>query len=364
MKKILNIVFFTALVMLMITSCKKTAELTYLKTISFPPVLTASVNDIVLTTSNDDAAVVQFAWPAVKYDIAAPVTYTLQFTLASDTLGATAWSNAKDSVVGADVLSKSFIGSSLNDLARNGLGLPVGTAATVAVRVKAFLDRPVYSNAVTVTINPHSIFTGYPVLYVPGDYQGWNPAAAAKIASLGSDSRYEGYFNIPAGGTYQFKLTAQPDWTPTAYGDTVGIGNLVVANFSGGNLNVPTDGYYELTADLVTMKWKATKTTWGIIGDATPNGWGGDTQMSFDAGAQVWKVTCNMTAAGSFKFRANGAWAIDFAIDASGKLMYADNPFFPYNGSLNNLSVPSDGNYTITLDLHDPTNYTYILHKN
>ncbi|MBS1563464.1 MAG: DUF5116 domain-containing protein, partial [Bacteroidetes bacterium] len=64
------------------------------------------------------------------------------------------------------------------------------------------------------------------------------------------------------------------------------------------------------------------------------------------------------------KFRANGAWAIDFGIDVSGKLVYADNPFLGYTAGLNNLSVPQDGNYTIVLDLHVSGKYTYTLTKN
>jgi hypothetical protein len=67
---------------------------------------------------------------------------------------------------------------------------------------------------------------------------------------------------------------------------------------------------------------------------------------------------------GSFKFRANDQWVLDFAVDGSGKLRYANNPFLGYTDGLLNLSVPEDGNYDITLDLHLPGNYTYILHKN
>ena len=52
---------------------------------------------------------------------------------------------------------------------------------------------------------------------------------------------------------------------------------------------------------------------------------------------------------------ATRAWAQDH----SGNLQYADNPFFPYNPNLNNLSVPANGNYTITLDLHVSGKYTY-----
>ena len=177
---------------------------------------------------------------------------------------------------------------------------------------------------------------------------------------------YEGYIYIPAGGSNQFKMTPQPDWTPTAYGDATGTsGDIIVANFAGGNMAVATDGYYYLTANLNTNKWTATKTTWGIIGGATPGGWDADTKMTYDAASQVWKVTADMKASGTFKFRANNEWKLDFGMDPVTKaLRYADNPFLGYTGGLSDLSVPEDGNYTITLDLHNAGNYTYTLTKN
>ena len=367
MKKILNSFFYTGILMMLMTACKKSPELTYLKTINFPAGLTASTNSVVLTTDNDLTEVIKFTWPAVKYDIVAPVTYTVQFDLPADTVGANAWANAKDSVVGADVLLKGFAGASINEIAVNAFGLKPGTAAALAVRVKAFVDRPVYSNTVVVAVNPHVIYVPpvYSLLYLPGAYQGWSPAAAPTIVSATSNKRYEGYINVTEAAGTDFKMVPQPDWTPMAYGDATGTsGDIIEANYAGGNMSLTSSGYYEITADLNTNKWTATKTTWSILGDASPGGWTTDTQLSYDAAARVWKVSCNMLAAGSFKFRANNAWAIDFAVDATGKLVYADSPFFGYTGGLNNLTVPSDGNYTITLDLHDATNYTYILHKN
>ena len=94
-----------------------------------------------------------------------------------------------------------------------------------------------------------------------------------------------------------------------------------------------------MTANFNNNTWTATKTTWGIIGDATPGGWNSDTPMTYDAVNQVWKVTCNMVSTGSYKFRANNAWAIDFGMDPSNnKLVYADNPFFGYTPGLWNFS--------------------------
>lgn len=365
MKKTFYKIMVALAAVTLFAACKKEAELTYLDVVPFPAALKASAGSVSLTPANNDSSVITFSWPAVTFKIKAPVTYTLQLDLPADTIGSTAWSKSLKIEVGKDVLAKSFKGADLNAIALTSLGLVKDSMSTLVARVTATLDRPVYSNSVAFAVRPFKTAT-LNVLYVPGDYQGWNPAAASKIAEPASrPGMYEGFIYIAAGGSYEFKMTPQADWTPTAYGDATGTsGNIIVANFAGGNMKVSAGGYYELTANLNTNKWTATKTTWSIIGDATPGGWGGDTPMTYDAVNQVWKVTANMLAGGSFKFRANNAWVIDFGVDNTGKLVYADNPFFGYTPGLNNLSVPSDGNYTITLDLHNPGNYTYILRKN
>jgi hypothetical protein len=157
-----------------------------------------------------------------------------------------------------------------------------------------------------------------------------------------------------------FVYSLVPD---TSHGIFTANGATLVTN-GGTYLTAPTGGYYELTADLGSNIWTATQTTWSIIGDATPGGWNTDTQMAYDSTKQVWTVTANMIQAGSFKFRANDAWIIDFGIDGTGDLQYADNPFLTYNSTLLNLTVPVDGNYTITLDLHVSGKYTYTIVKN
>lgn len=347
-------------------SCVKDAEITKLGVVNFPKTFAGSTNSIVLTAENDSIKVIDFTWQEVSYGINAAVTYSLQFDLTSDTSGATAWSKAQEVLVGDNLLTKGLLGNELNKILINGLGLESGVVSEVAVRVKSYVDRPAYSNAITLDVNPYLppvIVPGFPSLWVPGDYQGWNPATAPTIVSVDSDSLYEGYVNIPAGGTLQYKYTAQPDWTPIAYGDG-GNGVLIVANASGSNFTAPSDGYYELSANLNTMTWTATKTTWSILGDATPGLWTTDTQMDYNVTNKVWTVTVDMVSTGSFKFRANNAWIIDFGIDADGNLAYADNPLYPYNGSLLNLTVPSNGNYTITLDLHLAGQYSYKLKKN
>ena len=196
------------------------------------------------------------------------------------------------------------------------------------------------------------------VLYVPGGYQEWKPASAPQIGSVsGSTTRFDGYVNFTGTGEQHFKFTDAPDWTHTNYGSG-GAGKLDTDGQAGG-LSVPAGGYYELTADVSKQVWTATKIAWSVIGNATPGGWEKDTPMTYDADKQVWTVTLPMKADGSFKFRANNAWKIDFGLDSNGKLQYVDNPFFDYDAKIKDLTVPDDGMYTLTLDLHVPGKHTY-----
>ena len=343
----------------MVAGCNEDPTLTMLQKVVFDGDVSASAHTLVLTEEGASNNVLTLNWQAVDYYRDAPVTYSLQLTTVADSAG---WASAKTVEVGNDVTSASLTGGELNDLVKQ-LGFEPNEQNELVVRVMSYVDRAAYSQTVVVKVTPYKVFSGYPALWVPGDYQGWNPAAAPRIVSMRNDQIFEGYVYIPAGGTMQFKLTAQAAWEPMAYGDG-GEGVLIEANYAGGNFTAPSEGYYDLTANLNDMTYTMTLTTWSIIGDATPGGWSTDTPMVFDAATQLWTVTADMNSGGSFKFRANNAWLIDFGVDGNGKLTYADHPVLGYTAGLNNLTVPSSGNYTLTLDLRDPEEYKYSLRKN
>jgi len=349
----------------MTVACHKDAALTTLATVKFTGPLTVTPTTAILSATTDSIIVTTFTWPAVVYPYKAHVTYTLQADLPTDTIGATPWANATDVTIGQDILTKALKGSDLNALALT-VGIGANDTGKVVFRMQAYQDRNVYSNAVTVTVSPWkpavAFSHGWPVLWVPGDYQGWSPPTAPTVAAE-QPNIYEGYINEPAGGTYQFKFTNAQDWNHTNYGDN-GNGTLTT-NGAAAGMTLPGPGFYELVCNPVSLTWSYNLTTWSILGDATPGGWTTDTQLVYSATTGLWTVTANMVSTGSFKFRANDAWNIDFGISPTdGHLYYADNPAYPYNGNLNNLTVPSSGSYTITLDLRNPNNYTFTLKKN
>jgi hypothetical protein len=374
MKRLMNKFFFiSAVLALVVVGCKKDVTPTVLKVITFPSssALTSSVSSVTLLPKDSTAAdkVISFSWPAVDYGISAQVTYNLYFDVPTDTIGASPWGKAIKNVVGVDILTKSYTTRVLDSIAMQ-LGLLADSTSNMVVRVESFVDRSVYSNPVTFSVKPYKPVVVLPIsyIYIAGDFQGWNIGAAVPIASsITASKKFEGYIYIADGGTYQYKMYTQlGNWNSTSYGDSGNgtSGVFKVANYAGGNFQAPAGGYYEIGLNFADSTWTQTATTWSIIGDATPGGWSTDTQMTYDVTNQVWKVTADMKTAGSFKFRANNDWKIDFGLDSKGKLAYADNPVFGYTAGINNITVPADGNYTITLDLSHAGAYTYTAVKN
>jgi len=362
MKKHINKILSVLALIVLVAACKKEAVLTVMEDVIFPSAsLTASSTNLELTESNQEDNLVTFNWDKVTYPIDAPVTYTLQFTTPADTLSTTPWGNAYTVQVGEDLLTKSLMGKDLNAIATE-IGLIPNQPNNVVVRVKAYMDREVYSKAISLTIKPFQLILDFPSLFIAGDFQGWDIGNALKISSYRTDGIYEGYINI-TGATNEFKVYTQKNWDSESYGD--GLNNkVIVANCACSNFKVPSNGVYNVIINLNTMTYLFTKVEWGILGDASPGGWDTDTKLTFDPTTQLWSVTADMKATGSFKFRANNAWNLDFGLNSEGKLANANHPGYAYDATIQNITVPSTANYTITLDLKNPGNFTYKLKKN
>lgn len=356
---------FLFIASLLFFSCKKEGAQVDLKTGIFPATaLSASGTTVVLSPDKENQKAISFQWQSAEFGGQPVISYVLQLGTIADT--ANNWASAKSITIDAGKTSYDFIVKDLNNLL-NSMNVTPNVANKIAVRIRADVNQlngaastitPTFSNTLTSEITSYALD-----LYVPGDYQNWTPAAAPKLAAVaGKPGLYEGYVNMPGAGQHYFKYTNAPDWDHTNYGD--GGNGTFNTDGNAAGLSVPDGGFYYLTANLNNNTWTATKVVWGILGDASPGKWDTDTEMSYNAAQQVWTVTADMIKNGSFKFRANKEWKLDFGLDANGKLHYANNPFLGYTDGLNNLSVPEDGNYTLILDLHIAGQYTYTLQKN
>jgi hypothetical protein len=186
----------------------------------------------------------------------------------------------------------------------------------------------------------------YTLLYVPGSYQGWDPANTTTVlASVANDGKFEGYLYFPDANA-EFKFCKDPNWD-TNWGDTGADGTLEPG---GDNIKAADAGYYKINVDLNALTYTISKTTWGVIGDATPGGWDNDTPMTFDPADGMWKVTLDMTAAG-MKFRANGNWDLNYGDTGADGILEAGG---------DNIAIGAAGTYEVKLKLGAP-DYTYTI---
>ena len=115
---------------------------------------------------------------------------------------------------------------------------------------------------------------------------------------------------------------------------------------TGGDLIAPTNYQYQVTANLNDLTVKYDKLSWGIIGDATPSGWGSDTDMKYNNGTRTWTITTALIGGKEMKFRLNDDWGTNYGDDGA-------NGSVELNGA--NIKIATDGNYRITLDLINNT---------
>lgn len=198
------------------------------------------------------------------------------------------------------------------------------------------------SGSVIVAPNPGN--QGYPVLYVPGGYQGWDPSNATTVlASPGVDGRFSGYLYFASDNT-EFKFTEGPNWDVN-YGDDNADGTL---DPGGANVKAPTAGQYKLDVDLNTKTYTMLRTEWGLIGSATPDGWNSDQNLIFDEATNSWSIQLDLVA-GEVKFRANDDWGLNYGDTGADAILDQGG---------DNIAIPGAGNYRITLYLDKP-DHTY-----
>jgi len=349
-------IVFSALALLLFAGCKKDADNVTAGT-GKPAVLTATTNTLVLTSAGAAANAVTFSWTKADYNYNAAIQYTLEIDKKGNNFAA-----PKNYAIDASAMSQPLSVGDLNN-ALVLMGFTPDVASVMEARVKSELraDKDVvYSNVLEITVTPYPVIVSYPSIYVPAAYQGWAPATAERLSSTASDSYYEGYVYFGDAANLVFKLTTDTQWT-TTYGwasstnsDVYSGGTMSIG--ASGNLFVPATGYYLLKADLTKNTWEAFKTTFGVIGDATPGGWDRDTDMAFDPATKEWKVTLNLVGGKVIKFRANDDWSINYGNNAT------PNGFLKLNGG--DIAVAASGNYTIILKLGNPGNYTFTLTKN
>lgn len=368
MKKIfLILTIFVAL----LYSCKKDMEQ---KVIVMPEAssqqFSSSINTVVLTPDNKEEKVITFNFKAPDYGIKVLPSYTLQFALPKDTLGANGWVNvAEVKLTADDGNKKEFKGVDLNFIIATRLKLPLYEASKVAVRLKTDVNQnsgvpsnigPLYS-ALTITVTPFRDIVIYPALMFKGG-GGWQTPAEREngyiLASAGSNSKYEGYVYLPNADGWNgtgFKLASTTNQDVYGWGSATTIAK-------GASGDIWYDGsatYAKINVDLANLSIKYESVKFYISGD--DNGWSetGATPMTYNAVTRQWIAeNVSLTAGKSFAFIANNKWDISYKVVNNDKkeLMFAGPP----NWGGQNIKVEKTGVFKVTLDLSaGDGNYTF-----
>jgi hypothetical protein len=198
--------------------------------------------------------------------------------------------------------------------------------------------------------------------YVPGNYVSagypspayadWAPDKSPMVKSIeASPDNVEGYVYM-ANASNLWKIASKPNWDGPNYGAGATAGTLDAA---GDNITLPA-GYYKINvnAGVNPMTYTAVATVWGVIGDATPNGWGAQTDMVYNTNSLVFSLAAHLTGTVAvpkyIKFRGTSDWSVNYGATAGSSALVPGG---------DNIAITVEDDYAITLDLSHPLEYTY-----
>ena len=187
---------------------------------------------------------------------------------------------------------------------------------------------------------------------------GWNPGSSVKFVKKETNV-FEIYAYMETGEGFKF-LQVQDwagDWGAKKQSRSVSNGVISgdLAQDDEDNATIDANGFYRITLDYNTLKYKVEPMAWGIVGSArtgNDTGWSSDDDMTFVGGKGSYKWTKTITLFnGDLKFRANDSWDTNFGdTGANGSLEYGGDNI-----------VVTAGTYVIELILDPLTGYKYTI---
>ena len=189
------------------------------------------------------------------------------------------------------------------------------------------LQTPVIPGAgtwiVTLDMNNLTYTVQKPILYMAGDANGWKHS---DVLNSEDGVHYTGYMYLNQNG---FKFCTQKNWNGTNYGGAF-------FGESEDNIMMTQEaGFYQVDVDLSAKTYTLTPFTIGIIGNATPTGWAGDTDMTYNPEERCWELKNVTLSDGEMKFRHTNDW------------------YLSWGGELDNLTTQNGPNIAVAAGTYD-----------
>lgn len=369
MKNIFKI-FLLGIIASFIISCQEEEDKVMLNNTS---VSTLSVNktSIVLDETIADQAALAFEFKNPTFSPSVQFTNAVEFAVAGTDFNP---STVREIPVGQNTLSLTHL--QLNSVLAD-LNVVPNSLKSIQVRLKSNVNAvtPFYSNTLAISMtgytpNPDLV---YPKINVPGGYAGaagyadWTPANAPNLFSPDKNSQYRGFIYVTAPNS-EYKFTINQDWAGDKGDDGTLTGKLVETGEQ--NIKAATAGTYYVKVDWTANTYSSVLANFGVIGDATPTGWGSDTDFVYNPTTKTYVITSiALNSTGVFKFRANDDWTLKFQ-PASGDQTLTSGTgvqsFMSAEGTVTGdpaYKVSTAGNYRIELDLHNSAYYKLTVTK-
>ena len=332
MKKIIYKLTYLTALFAFIYSCDDVERVYYND--AAETVLSLSDDNLVLNEENAANEVLTLTWTEPDFGFSAAALYSVQI----DVQGGD-FSNPQIISVGG-AFDKTFTVEELNAKLLSLSMLP-NEEGVASFRIKATLSeyQEIYSNTVNISVTPYSslldLSTSLGVVgsATPG---GWGNENILDLPfyTTATTNVYVAYVTLRNG---EIKFRNNNDWSEN-WGDDGADGTL---DSYGANIAV-TAGTYKIEVNFSSMTYTMEEYSWGIVGSATTNGWGGpDMMFHYNSFQDDWRAVVTL-GDGEVKFRFNNDWGVNYGDDGADGTMEA-------NGA--NIAV-SAGHYLVTMNLN------------
>ncbi|MFY0604650.1 MAG: SusE domain-containing protein [Flavobacteriaceae bacterium] len=339
-----------------------------------PAMITTPANgdSFVLDIGNASNVAMNVTWSdaVLQSSLGVSVDYSVEVALAGTSFAATSPIGMTTDMTTLDVTHEDLNGVAL------GLGVPADTAGDLDMRIVATITNSnnitLTRTSETVTVSVTTYNVNFPFVYLVGDATtpGWNNnnnnTPVFRSQSTPNSYHYTGYFGAGAFKILEAKGQWQPQWGTND-------GSTLAVNPGGGSdpgtFNVSAAGYYTYTFSPLSSgatftvapydaSGAATYSKIGIIGSATPGGWGAQTDLNQDPNnPHLWYINgVTLTSGNEILIRANDAWSIVWRHNGSSSDLFGDSFIagsgnnFPFNEATGTYDVwfnDLDGSYVI-----------------
>ncbi|MFC4097340.1 SusF/SusE family outer membrane protein [Euzebyella saccharophila] len=339
MKKYLAFIYASIVAMaLLVTGCSDDDENIRVSSEASTQLTLSTTDALELTRDMTGETVLSLNWTAPDFGFTGAVpTYNV-------VVGVDAATEAMPVRVNVgNVLSKDFLAEELNEAVADA-GALSGLENEVKIWVEAMLGQEVVVASAPQLLTIIGYATTFDLsspwgLVGSATPNGWD-GPDVPVYSTAIANEFVAYVTLVDG---ELKIRRDNDWAVN-YGDTGADGIL---DEGGDNIQV-TAGTYKVMFSLNDFTYSIEPFTWGLVGDATPNGWDGpDTPLTYDSSSDQWRAVVTLTD-GEMKFRQNNDWTVNFGDTGEDGTIEA-------NGD--NIVIEA-GNYLVSVDF---TNNLYTL---